>query len=66
MGRIGRIRGATPVHRLGNRRAGKPGRPSLLRSETTRDALASEEVVVASPAPKKGKKKASKKTTKKG
>jgi len=64
MGRIGRIRGATPVHRLGNRRAGKPGRPSLLRSETTRDALASEEVEISAPVKKKAKKKA-KKTTKK-
>tara|TARA_R110002051_G_scaffold157238_4_gene228864 strand:+ start:858 stop:1052 length:195 start_codon:yes stop_codon:yes gene_type:complete len=63
MGRIGRITGKTPVHRLGTRGAGRPGRASTLRSEATRDALASEEVVVAAPVKKK--KKASKKTTKK-
>ena len=64
MGRIGRITGKTPVHRLGTRGAGRLGRASTLRSEATRDTLASEEVVVAAPVKKK-KKKASKKTTKK-
>ena len=63
MGRIGRITGKTPVHRLGNRNAGKPGRSSILRSEATRDALASEAVEISAPVKKKKKK--AKKTTKK-
>lgn len=67
MGRIGaRVRGNTPVHRLGNRGLGKPGRGNVLRSPVVEASPVVEEVEDAPPPPKATKKKKKKKVSKKG